>query len=566
MRFYESKLGYFYKEYKNGKKKRITREEFIKNTNQIKKNLVIQKHMREYRMKGGEGELNNFLKLNNFNERWTTKSNYVVGDRIWYKRSRQESMMVGTIVKIRDSGSNGMRIYVVNTISLSNGKQMRHEWNVYEKQGESNKKTSMLRERKEIFSDIDLNEQELISVINEFGINEFGINKFGISDVNSKKEAIKVLTSLKRNDSNVKFNTFAPTTVEPEPVPLDTYLNKQELSSVIKEFDTRGVNSKKKAIKDLTFLKQKYKGSNVKFNKLFNCYKKIEHKSQLEMSSNNIIAKISDTLAPTTLAPTTLAPTTLAPTTLAPTTLAPTTLAPTTVEPLPEAIPDFEICLIPTSKISQYIDNRKPNEYLFGSRVTLSNRNGNSRKSNCSFNCYFAPKLIEGDVENTIILDITTRNLKYNYLLLWEMILITGKEAFSKYKFQIKDPSEIDTQKSNGTPKLIDEYKLSETYFLGKEFGGLSKDEFFQHFSNKKYVLINLYGETVLIYRLQLDNNYLFINTHDVDGFKLIRNLQIFLKELMFDKVKEQMVSLTHGQLMGVIGINFSKAQMSWNI
>lgn len=49
MKYIKSKGGYFYKEYTNGKKKRISKEEFMKHNKKSKK-----KSLKKYKMKGGE--------------------------------------------------------------------------------------------------------------------------------------------------------------------------------------------------------------------------------------------------------------------------------------------------------------------------------------------------------------------------------------------------------------------------------------------------------------------------------------------------------------------------------
>ena len=47
MKYIKSKGGYFYKEYKNGKKKRVSKEEFMKHKKPAKKTK------KKYKMKGG---------------------------------------------------------------------------------------------------------------------------------------------------------------------------------------------------------------------------------------------------------------------------------------------------------------------------------------------------------------------------------------------------------------------------------------------------------------------------------------------------------------------------------
>ena len=71
MKVYKTKGGYFYKEYKNGKKKRISKEEFMKHKKSTKKKTVIKKKsskkpMRKYRMKGGVTYQGNPLTLEKF--------------------------------------------------------------------------------------------------------------------------------------------------------------------------------------------------------------------------------------------------------------------------------------------------------------------------------------------------------------------------------------------------------------------------------------------------------------------------------------------------------------------
>lgn len=201
-------------------------------------------------------------------------------------------------------------------------------------------------------------------------------------------------------------------------------------------------------------------------------------------------------------------------------------------------IPDV-VCLIPSSVSSQYVDNRNNSiKEKYGTTV-LSNQSG---KSNCTHNCYKAYELLRiRKCEDAIIADVissnATKNFSYAYEQLWINILLQGKDLYRITGFTQLDIRELDkrlmTSEERGT--ILDE----STEILGSY--GLSIDDFIERMQIKKFAILNIGGQTILIYKLKIQLGYLYFNPHNQKGFYLVRNddaFRLFLeKKQYFDEI-----------------------------
>ena len=488
MKYIQSKGGYYYKMYNNGKKKRISKEDFMKHKNKNKK-----QYKKKYKMKGG--------RILNVNEDLLMNGQY-------------------NFYSIFDLLNEGDIEDLYRDLSLK-------DYNIFLK---------LLK-----FHFKNIKEYNLKDVTwSSFFYFILGIIPDSIDDTfvrKLKNYIIKIQTKQRPLKQLAHFNKIKAALQIICQIFLIKYNKNTKLRNEYKELKdiNKWTNTQMQIYFELMEIAEipGVKTSNQYINEYIN--RRPNDSAELTSIRKQINREQSSTPAASSPAPAASSPAPAASSTPVASSPAPAASSPAPAASSPAPVANLsrdKICLIPESTISQYINKRQPSNMMFDTPTCVSRD-----QSNCSYNCYVAIFGIRNS-KNVITQDIrqyiTHHNseLKYRYIDLWEEILCTGKILFSQseFKFQILDIREIDTIiKDNsgilhrlGGSIFTQHRLLPEGTILDKDTSVLNnKESFITTMDQKEFAIINNSGETLLIYRLE-KIGYLFFNSHKTTGFYFI--------------------------------------------
>ena len=520
MKYIKSDGGYFYKIYSNGKKKRISKEEFMKHNKKSKK-----KSFKKYKMKGGE--ISETLRqdiLNAIEEVLNSHSHIP-------RRTR---------ISLEDFDKNDIRIddpyeYLKDVIN----KVLVELKTKYESNNNVRGILLSLTNEELLEQVLEKIPTKTATALKPLGVHSSfnGRQKYLLSEQGSKNEYLSIK---KGHNFNYKLwgtnkNGIPRIRVHHanygiENIPNNQYVSvisknkNQKLINVIKLDDSHPTPEQDLGKKHARIAREQ-KAYLTKQRKREQEVRKLQEEQLDAMMTNQTPAQAQSV---TNTRPNTSDNERMA--AQMPTPVSNTHAA------MPNAVTNITqiegvVCLIPLSQSSQYVDNR-PNHIKANMGTTVLSR----EKSNCTHNCYEAYHLIK-DCEKAIIADLLSPDsLIYPYNELWINILLRGKELFSKVEFQMLDIRELDSILVNkdGRQTILDDSTITVGSIL--VYDSLSIDDFIVLMETKKFAIFNTGGETILIYKLNVINDYLYFISHHCTGFYLVKKeaFRSFLQEQQY--------------------------------
>tara|TARA_B100001093_G_scaffold458989_1_gene471798 strand:- start:1840 stop:2478 length:639 start_codon:yes stop_codon:yes gene_type:complete len=155
-------------------------------------------------------------------------------------------------------------------------------------------------------------------------------------------------------------------------------------------------------------------------------------------------------------------------------------------------------------------------------------RDCEDRSSFCSYCAKMAVIIIsEESSQNDLLKKVENGSFTNSSLAstVWNDFLKLGFTAFNTNEREMRDPDEID-----------DEGKLEEGLVChNNDDLGITKPKFMDKMKESQYTVLNLSGETVLVFRLGNENGpFLFVDTHKKGGFYRINDLDRWVDETIY--------------------------------